>query len=143
MMSKCPGKEKRQGWTHPIRRRIRPVNGLHDTALLVGHVAHPVGLARADEHMRAPALDVPVQQVLLVDLEAARVPHRAAVAVVQALVAVARRVRLGEQLRDPRGRAGAGAGRPPAQHRRHERLERDGHLLLHGHALRRGGGGGG
>lgn len=64
------------------------VERLHHAALLVGDVAHPVALARRHQHMRRPALDVPIELVALLDLEALGVLHRAAVAVAQAVLAV-------------------------------------------------------
>lgn len=96
----------------------RMLNGLHDAALFVGAVAHPVGLARGDEDVRRPLLDLAVQLVLGLDLEVARVLDAAPVAVVEALVAVDRGVRLGEELRHGRGTGAAAVGAPP-EDRRH------------------------
>lgn len=110
------------------------VNGLHDAALLVGAVAHPVHLARRDEQMRAPLAHMAVEDVALLDAEIARVLYAAALAVAQAVVAVDGRVGLGEEVQQ-RGLC-AGTAAALAEHRRHERLERHGHLLLHRHALR-------
>lgn len=74
--------------TYPVRRSLGAGNRLHDAALLVGHVAHPVRLARRDQDVCAPPLDEPVQLVILVDLEPLGVLHRAAVAVAVAVLAV-------------------------------------------------------
>lgn len=120
--------------TYPVGRLMRLVYSLHHTALLISHIAHPVRLAGADEQMRAPALDLPVEHILGVDLEAARVLDGAAVAVVQALVAVDGGIRLVEELREPR-RSLLGAAAAPEVGG--EGLERHGHSLLDGHAWQR------
>lgn len=74
--------------THPIARLLRPVQRLHHAPLLISDVAHPVALARRHQHVRRPPLDVAVQLVVLLDLEALGVLYRAAVAVAQAVLAV-------------------------------------------------------
>lgn len=74
------------------------VHGLHDAALLVGDIAHPVRLARRNQQVGAPSLDVAIQLFRLVDVELARVLDGARCAVVEAVVAVYRGVCAREQL---------------------------------------------
>lgn len=65
--------------------------------------------------MRTPPLDLPVQHILLINLESPRIPYRTAITVVQALLPVLLRVRLFKQL--VVGRRGCLAA---PQDRRHE-----------------------
>lgn len=109
--------------TYAIGRRISLFNRLHDAALFVGHLAHPVRLAGADDQMGAPGLDLAVHDVGGLDLEAPRVPDGAALAVVEALVAVDGRVRLGEELRGRRRTGPGGTTGAAAKDGRYKRLE--------------------
>lgn len=99
-------KGKKTKKTNPISRRLSPSNSLHHTPLLVRYIAHPVRLARRNQHMGRPTLDLPVQLVLLVDLEAARVADGAGRAVMVAVVAVNF---LGDHGKEVLGFAGFGA----------------------------------
>lgn len=119
--------------TYPVLRLLGPPDRLHDAALLVLDVAHPVGLARRDEDVGAPALDVPVQDVALLDLEVTRVLDGAARAVVGAVVAVDVGRGAREQIIGGR-RLGLGVSRAVAERELprpvEERLETQRHLLL-------------
>jgi hypothetical protein len=76
--------------------RAPPVYRLHDAALLIRDIAHPIRLARGNNQMRAESLHMAKQLLGLVNLELARVLDGAAGAVVQAFVAVHSRVGGGE-----------------------------------------------
>lgn len=91
--------------SYPITRLVGLFDGLHDAALLVGDIVRPVGLARGDQDVGAPALDAAVQVVALLDLEVLGVVRGAAVAVAQAVLAVHLGVDLGEELPDRRAAA--------------------------------------
>lgn len=80
-----------------------PCQRLHQTAPLVGDVPDPVGLARRNQQVRAPTLDVPVQVVFFVNGPLGWILHLACVAVVVAILAVGGRVDFGEDV----GRGGA------------------------------------
>lgn len=75
--------------SYPVARLdVSPVYRLHDAALLVGDIAHPIRLARRNHQMRAETLHMSVQLLRLVNFEFARVLDAAAVAVAQTLVAI-------------------------------------------------------
>lgn len=79
--------------------------------------------------MRTPSLDMPIQHILRVDLEPSGILDRAALTVMQTLVAVDGRVSLCEEFGG--GRVLGLAATPDGAD---ERFEREGHLLLYWHA---------
>jgi hypothetical protein len=80
-------------FTHPITRLcIAFANRLHNAALLVCNIAHPVCLASRNNQMRTPSLHVSIQLFRLVNLKFAWVLDAATGAVVQAVVAIYRGV---------------------------------------------------
>jgi hypothetical protein len=84
--------------TYPVTRtQTTLVNSLHHTPLLIGNISHPVRLARGHEDVRGPPLHIAIQLVRQVNVESGRVVNSAAGAVLFAVLAIDRRVYLGEQ----------------------------------------------
>ena len=63
-------------------------DGLHQAALLVGDIVHPVRFAGRDKHMGAPALDEAVKLVVFIDLEALGVVNGAGLTIAITVLAV-------------------------------------------------------
>ena len=75
--------------TYPVIR-LNPTipHRLHHTPLLILNIPYPIHLARRDDHVRCPPLDMAIQLLILVDLELGRVMDRAGFAVVEAVFSV-------------------------------------------------------
>lgn len=79
--------------THPVARLyVSLVHRLHDAALLIGNISHPVAFPRRHEKMGIETLDMAVQLLRLINVEFARVFYAATGAVVQTVVAINGRV---------------------------------------------------
>ena len=94
--SMCQGME----WqTYSVARfRLPFANCLHYAPFLIGNIAHPIRLPSRDNQVCTPSFDMPVQLFSLVNLKLARVLDAATRAVVQAFVAIYRRVGSRKQL---------------------------------------------
>ncbi len=92
---------------HPITRlNLAVPHSLHHAPLLIANIFHPIRLTRGDDHVRRPAVDMPIELFLFINLEAFWVLDLAGRAVVSAIFAVDCRVnfwkdktlRLGERV---------------------------------------------
>lgn len=110
--------------THALARlHRRLLDGFHYTPLLVGNVSYPVALPSRNQNMLAPSLNLAVQLIALIDLEAPREGNGAGLAIVITVLSIDGRVDRGKQGIDGgdlRRRAGARYSLPRSAEKRLE-----------------------
>jgi hypothetical protein len=73
------------------------VNSFHHTPFLIGDISYPIRLPCRNQYMRTPSFHMPIQLVVLINLEPLGIVRMAALAITIAILAVHRGIYLWEQ----------------------------------------------